>query len=67
MVWPFLERLEAVGILSNGKLTVTKQNYPKLVSYIERMKLRPEIKAVYCTTEEHVTYFQRMKKLLSKL
>jgi glutathione S-transferase len=58
MVWPFLERLEAVAAMSNGKVAVTKDKFPKLSAYIDRMKGRPEVKAIYRTPEEHSTFFR---------
>lgn len=61
MVWPFLERLEAVAIMSNGKVAVTKDKYPKLSAYMDRMKSRPEVKAIYRTPEEHSAFFSSVR------
>jgi len=58
MVWPYLERLGAIAIMSNGKVAVTKEKYPKLLAYIERMTKRPEVKAIYRTPEEHAAFFR---------
>jgi len=58
MVWPFLERLGAVALLTQGKITVGKENYPKLAAYIERMKARPEVKVVSHTPEDHLAFIK---------
>jgi len=58
MVWPFLERLEATALMTNGKVAVTKEKYPKLAAYFERMKQRPEVKAIYRTPEDHIAFFK---------
>jgi glutathione S-transferase len=58
MIWPFIERLEAVALMTNGQVGVTKEKYPKLAAYMERMKQRPEVKAIYRTPEEHASFFK---------
>lgn len=58
MIWPFVERLEAVALMTNGQVGVTKEKYPKLTAYMERMKQRPEVKAIYRTPEEHTAFFK---------
>jgi len=44
MTWPWVERLSAIEIMSEGQVAVTTEKYPKLASYIDRMRNRQEIK-----------------------
>lgn len=57
MVWPFLERLEAMELLSGGRFSVRKDKHVKLTAYFDRMKKRPEVKIFYHTPERHMEYF----------
>jgi len=61
MVWPFLERLEPVAVMTQGKVVVSKEKYPKLAAYMERMKSRSEVKLFYRTPEEHMAFLMSVK------
>lgn len=57
MMWPWLERMAGIAIHSDGKLAVTKQKYPKLHDYIERMSKRPEIQKLLRNGQDHIKFF----------
>jgi len=61
MVWPFVERLEAVAVMTQGKVVVSKDRYPKMTAYVQRMMTRPEVKLAYRTPEEHMMFLRSMK------
>lgn len=56
MSWPWVERLGAVEILSEGRIAVTKDKYPKFAAYIERMKNIPEIKTFLLDGQTHFKF-----------
>jgi len=56
MAWPWVERLSAVDIISDGQLAVTKEKYPKFAAYIDRMKNLPEIKAFLLDGPTHAKF-----------
>jgi len=58
MIWPWIERLSAVEILSDNKLGVTVDKYPKLAAYIDRMRSLPEIKAFLLDGTKHVKFIK---------
>jgi len=58
MIWPWVERLNAVEIISQGRLSVTKEKYPKFAAYIERMKNVAEIKTFYLDGPTHLKFLQ---------
>jgi len=58
MIWPWIERLAAIDILSKGQLAVTHEKYPKFAAYIDRMKTVPEIQAFLLDGPTHVKFLQ---------
>lgn len=58
MIWPWLERMEMVSVISCGEVQISKELYPNLANYTETMKTRPEIFMLYRPPEEHVKYIQ---------
>jgi len=58
MIWPWIERLGSVDILSKGQLAVTHEKYPKFAAYIDRMKAVPEIQAFLLDVATHVKFLQ---------
>ena len=55
MVWPWFERIEFLQHAKNFEFTKTK--YPKLTSYVERMRKLPEIKAHYVDPEAYIEFY----------
>jgi len=58
MVWPWVERLNVVELLSEGQVAVTAEKYPKLAEYIDRMKMIPEIQAFFLDGSVHGKYIR---------
>jgi len=58
MIWPWVERLSAVDILSKGQLAITHDKYPKFAAYIDHMKAIPEIQAFILDGPTHVKFLQ---------
>lgn len=58
MIWPWVERLSALDILSKGQLGVSHEKYPKFAAYIDRMKAIPEIQAFLLDGATHVKFLQ---------
>jgi len=58
MAWPWVERLTAVEILSNGTLKVDQKKYPKFAAYIERMQALPEIQAFILDGPTHLKFLE---------
>jgi len=58
MSWPWVERLNAVELMTDGRVAVTSQKYPKFAAYIERMKSLPEIKAFYLDGATHLKFLK---------
>jgi glutathione S-transferase len=56
MSWPWIERLSAVEIASEGRLAVNPEKYPKFAAYIERMKAIPEIKTFLLDGPTHLKF-----------
>jgi len=62
MSWPWVERLSGIEILSDGRLAVTPQKYPKFAAYIERMKEIPEIKTFLLDGPTHAKFIDGVVK-----
>jgi glutathione S-transferase len=62
MSWPWVERLSAIGILSDNQLSISPEKYPKFVAYIERMKNLPEIKAFILDGSTHAKFIDSVLK-----
>lgn len=58
MTWPWVERLGAVEIFSQGRLAVNREKYPKFAAYIERMKTIPEIKTIFLDGPTHAKFLE---------
>ena len=58
MIWPWLERLEAVKLERNMDFGETK--FQKLSAYIERMKQLPAVKKCLIPTEIHANFYKTM-------
>jgi len=58
MNWPWVERLSAVDILSEGRLAVTAEKYPKFAAYIDRMRSIPEIETFLLDGPTHLKFLQ---------
>lgn len=56
MIWPWLERIDALKIVKGVKLE--KSEAPKLYEYIERMKQLPAVKAIFIKPETHAQFFK---------
>ncbi|CDW54367.1 GST N 3 domain containing protein [Trichuris trichiura] len=58
MIWPWLERMEAVTKYSEGRLYVTCESFPKLYQYAWRMQSVPEIRDVLIPTDMHLQFIK---------
>jgi glutathione S-transferase len=58
MLWPWIERLAAVSILTERRVHVGRETYPKFAAYIERMKQLPEIKEFFLDGPFHVRFIK---------
>jgi len=58
MSWPWIERLSAVEIMSEGRLVVNPEKYPKFAAYIERMRTIPEIKTFLLDGPTHAKFLE---------
>jgi len=58
MAWPWVERVSALEILSEGRVAVTKDKYPKFAAYIERMKHIPEIQTFFLDGPTHAKFIE---------
>jgi len=56
MAWPWVERLSAMEILTDGKISITPAKYPRFAAYIERMKNIPEIKTFLLSGQVHAKF-----------
>jgi len=56
MAWPWVERLGGLNVVLGNKLPFAE--HPKLVTYIARMKARPEIQRVLKSDEAHAEFFR---------
>jgi len=62
MSWPWIERLSALDILSDHKISIDSDKYPKLIAYIERMKNQPEIKPFLLDGKTHAKFIDAVAK-----
>jgi glutathione S-transferase len=58
MIWPWVERLSAVDIISNGHVSVKSDKYPKFAAYIQRMEAVPEVKSVWLDGPTHLKFLK---------
>jgi len=58
MIWPWMERMSAIAILSEGKLAVNNGKCPKLAQYYSHMVNRPEVRKVMQSGEMHYEFFK---------
>ncbi|KFD48264.1 hypothetical protein M513_10841, partial [Trichuris suis] len=58
MIWPWLERMEAVTMYSEGRLCVTCESFPRLYQYACRMQSVPEIRDVLIPTDMHLQFIK---------
>lgn len=56
MIWPWLERLEALEKLRNIQLELEK--HPNLSGYIARMKQDPAVKESLISSDDHVEFYK---------
>ncbi|VDP01886.1 unnamed protein product [Soboliphyme baturini] len=62
MVWPWVERMEAVASLSHGRIEITREDYPKLHQYVFRMQSTPEVKALAISGDLHAQFIEGFVK-----
>lgn len=60
MIWPWLERLEVLERI-RGFRVAEKGHVPKLLAYIERMKILPAVMALRLKPELHEQFFKDSK------
>uniref|UniRef100_A0A5S6R4Z0 Glutathione-dependent dehydroascorbate reductase n=1 Tax=Trichuris muris TaxID=70415 RepID=A0A5S6R4Z0_TRIMR len=58
MVWPWLERMEAVTSYSDGRLSVTARSFPRLSQYVARMQSVPEVHDILIPTDMHLQFIK---------
>jgi glutathione S-transferase len=57
-IWPWYERLGMLEQMSGGIVILPKDRFPKLNSWIARMKEVPAVKATSFSTDLHVKFFE---------
>ncbi|KAI9560858.1 hypothetical protein GHT06_011812 [Daphnia sinensis] len=56
MIWPWMERLPTLPILSQGKFKVELENFPNLAKWINDMKEDSAVKESYISPENHARF-----------
>lgn len=56
MIWPWMERLPSLPILSHGMLKVQMENYPSLVKWFDAMKEEDAVKESFISPENHAKF-----------
>jgi len=62
MNWPFIQQIFTFDILSEGKMAITPQEYPKFSAYINRMKNIDELHAQLWTPERNAMFLDSVTK-----